>query len=151
MEDTVTVMVAGSDGTEHEYRIMLFDVDEGFELMFQLASLGGGALGALLQSGVGAFISADKPWSEFMDSDVSTLVAGVDFAEFGSQLAAQLGRSKESLALLKRLLRSTWRDGQDLRNPVHWAKIYRGNQTEALVAAFHVIRVNRLFPLPATS
>lgn len=138
-------------GQPHVYEITLFGVDEGMKLMFELGGVLGGPLGALLKSGIGAFVTEDRKLSDVLDTDVAALVKDVDFAAVGKELAAHLAQAQKSLDLVKRLLELTFRDGQRVVEPTVWGQAYQGNYFEALQACVEVVKVNRLFPLPATS
>lgn len=128
-----------ADGAEHTYEIMARHAAEpGFALMAEVGALVSGPLAALM-----AGLAVGK--------------AGADLGGLLAPVGPELGRallSLRDLALVKRILAHTLRDGKPLvGSPAAAANFnaaFQGNYAELLQAVWEVVSYNRFLPLPAT-
>jgi hypothetical protein len=156
------VVINDAEGKPHSYQIRSHPTAEGLDLMVELVGLGAEPIGRLIEGALkaedvagmlGRALSGAVEEGEVGAGDVSALgsaLQGLDLAAVGRDLRGVLATAKAA-PLLQRLVRHSFRDGQSLAHPPHFAAAYQRNYFELLQAAWQVIRVNRFFPLPGIS
>ena len=142
-----------ADGVEHDYSVVLHG-EAGIGLALELGALVVRPLGEALSrafgsdDGIGTLISAIEQVRGGDADALATLPIGDIIAAATPGIAAAFQQVKPEL--VQRLFVGCCRDGKDVQSKKEIGETYRGNWTEMYMAVFHIARVNRFLPLPAT-
>lgn len=140
-DDPPDFTLTDADGDEHEYWVTPHDPHEGTRIAVTISSALTGPLGQLLDSAAGELLTGE---SDFQDMEVESILEGVEFDRVAAALSDSLDEDKVP-ALIKKILRQTYRDEQPLSGDTVFADAYRQNYLELYRAAWEVIRFNGFF------
>lgn len=133
--------VTDDDGVEHEYRIIPFNPDDGFDILSAVLACTSEPLGRIFDALGGeeetTIESAGANLAQLLGQEVDTVKLGGAVAELVSGIQKQGGSR-----LVKRILSQTFRDGHRLNDAAAYNRAYRANYGELFRAIFAVLRVN---------
>jgi hypothetical protein len=137
-------MINDRHGDPHTYLIAQHNLDEGLAVVGALLAIGGEPLGSLLQGALGKLILEGGGLSGVLDAGAADVLAEIDWAAVGRDLAAAVSRVQLP-TFVAGILRHTTRDGQPLADPGVRNTAYRGNYGELYRAVAQVVQANHFF------